>query len=244
MSKNLSLQTIAFYNNLITSIDLKKNADLEELYCSDNQLTTLDLRNNSKLKTLYTENNHISSLDLSSNPSLNAFTARDQTYSIEVDEDTLEFDLSSLPGNFDPAMATDWKGADVIPGSTILKLDSSRPTAVTYRYYSNFNKESWYALDDWYAPDELNSLFNVTLYVKYVSKNILIPYPYGAVICPTQPLQTIPLTPIPVQQKELDDIQGQVAQLPKTGEQESRAVAISSLLLLSLGAFFMISRRK
>lgn len=86
---------------------------------------------------------------------------------------------------------------------------------------------------------------DVTLFVTYVSRNILIPCPYGAVICPTQPAyQTIPLTPVPVQQKSVDNIQGQVAQLPKTGEQDSRAVAISSLLLLSLGAFFMISRRK
>ena len=184
-------------------------------------------------------------MDLNSNPLLNAFIARDLTYSIEVDEDTLEFDLSSLPGNFNPAMATDWVGADVVPGSTILKLDSSRPTAVTYRYYSNFNKESWYSVDDWYAHDKLNSLFNVTLYVKYVSRNILIPCPYGAVICPTQPVyQTVPLTPVPVQQVPADNIQGQVAQLPKTGEQEPKAVAISSLLLLSLGAFFIISKRK
>ena len=242
VSKNLSLGVFSFYNNLITSIDLKKNDELKELYCSDNQLTTLDLSNNSKLITLYTQNNHISSLDLSSNPNFQNLVATDQTYSIEVDKDTLEFDLSSLPGNFNPAMASKWVGADVVPGSTILKLDSSRPTAVTYLYYSNFNNNPFFPIDD------LRSKFNVTLYVTYVEgppKNILIPCPYGAVICPTQPAyQTIPLTPVPVQQVPADNIQGQVAQLPKTGEQDAKAVAISSLLLLSLGAFFMISRRK
>lgn len=136
-------------------------------------------------------------------------------------------------------MASDWEGADVVPGSTILKLDSSRPTAVTYRYYSNFSNKTFFPIDDF------RSRFNVTLFVTYVSRNILIPCPYGAVICPTQPAyQTIPITPVPVQQKQADDIQGQVSQLPKTGEQEPKAVAISSLLLLSLGAFFVISRRK
>ena len=95
------------------------------------------------------------------------------------------------------------------------------------------------------VPYPKDFTIEVTLFVTYVSKNILIPCPYGAVICPTQPAyQTIPLTPVPVQQIPVDNIQGQVAQLPKTGEQESRAVAISSLLLLSLGAFFIISRKK
>ena len=219
------------HNNKLSSLSLNQCENLIELICNDNQLTALDVSNNLKLKEILVSNNHLTSLDLSKNPELLAqyFEGEHQTYSIEVDQDTLEFDLSSLPGNFIPARARKWVGASV-SGMT-LNLDPSMPATVTYNYDAD--------------PDREGFIMDVTLFVTYVSRNILIPCPYGAVICPTQPAyQTIPLTPVPVQQVPVDNIQGQVAQLPKTGEQESRAIAISSLMLLSLGAFFMISRRK
>ncbi|MCI6603375.1 MAG: LPXTG cell wall anchor domain-containing protein [Clostridiales bacterium] len=231
LGRHPQLKTLLCFNNLLSTLSLNQCENLKDLQCNDNQLTTLDLSNNPDLEYLTISNNHLTSLDLSKNLQLRAknFKGEHQTYSIEVDRDTLEFDLSSLPGNFIPARASDWKGASV-SGMT-LNLDPSMPATVTYNYDADRNRPGF--------------IMDVTLFVTYVSRNILIPCPYGAVICPTQPAyQTIPLTPVPVQQKSVDNIQGQVAQLPKTGEQDSRAVAISSLLLLSLGAFFMISRRK
>lgn len=232
LAQNTQLSTLSCLHNQLTELDLHMNTELQYLECSVNSLSTLDVSHNSKLTIINCHSNKITSLDLSKNEKLDPeyCLVGPQTYSIEVDRDTLEFDLSSLPGNFIPARARKWVGASV-SGMT-LKLDPSMPATVTYNYD---------------ADPARKFTMDVTLFVTYVEgppKDILIPCPYGAVICPTQPLQTIPLTPVPVQQKELDDIQGQVAQLPKTGEQESKAVAISSLLLLSLGAFFIISRRK
>ncbi len=231
LSNNPILDGIDISNNLLTSLDVSQNPQLYYLDISKNQVTSLDVRQNPQLGYLYISNNHLTSLDLSKNDKLSAkdFKGEHQTFSIEVDRDTLEFDLSSLPGNFIPARARKWVGASV-SGMT-LNLDPSMPATVTYNYDAD--------------PDREGFIMDVTLFVTYVSKNILIPCPYGAVICPTQPAyQTIPLTPVPVQQVPADNIQGQVAQLPKTGEQDAKAVAISSLLLLSLGAFFIISRRK
>ena len=231
LSNNPILDGIDISNNLLTSLDVSQNPQLYYLDISKNQVTSLDVRQNPQLGYLYISNNHLTSLDLSKNDKLSAkdFKGKHQTYSIEVDRDTLEFDLSSLPGNFIPARASEWKGAS-ISGMT-LNLDPSMPSTVTYNYNADTNRDGF--------------IMDVTLFVTYVSKNILIPCPYGAVMCPTQPAyQTIPLTPVPVQQMPADNIQGQVAQLPKTGEQDSRAVALGSLVLLSLGAFLVISRRK
>ena len=225
------LHTLECNGNYLTGLDISNNLELYYLAVSNNQLTELDLSHNLELDMLKCSNNHLTSLDLSKNLRLQHyyFKGEHQTYNIEVDRDTLEFDLSSLPGNFIPARASGWVGASV-SGMT-LKLDPSMPATVTYNYDADLDREGF--------------IMDVTLLVTYVPEDILIPCPYGAVICPTQPAyQTIPLTPVPVQQVPADNIQGQVAQLPKTGEQESKAVAISSLLLLSLGAFFIISRRK
>lgn len=244
VSQNTSLDRLECSQNQLSQLDLKNNKTLFSLLCKSNQLSTLDLKNNGKLSFLTADNNYLTSLDCSENNLWMKFSADNQTYNIKVDINTLEFDLRSLPGIFNPAMASEWVGAEVEPGSTILKLDSSRPQTVTYIYDSNIKDANWEGWSD----------FNVTLYVTYIEtppqpKDILIPCPYGAVICPTQPAyQTNPLTPvptpIPVQQKTADDIQAQVAQLPKTGAQEPMAVAFSSLLLLSLGAFLIISRKK
>ena len=223
------LEAIHCDNNQLSSLSLGQCSNLCTLQCANNQLTELDLSNNLKLEGLECANNHLTSLDVSKNPELFYFEGDHQTYSIEVDRDTLEFDLSSLPGNFNPDRAREWVGASV-SGMT-LKLDPSMPATVTYNYNADQNRDGF--------------IMDVTLYVTYVSKDILIPCPYYAAMCPTQPAyQTVPLTPVPVQQVPADNIQGQVAQLPKTGEQESKAVAISSLLLLSLSSFFIISRRK
>ena len=228
VSHNSNLTILYCHSNKISALDISNCLSLEDLSCAINQISSLDVSHNTKLNSIECFENHLTSLDISNNDMLSPENFHGghgpyegpQTYSIEVDQDTLEFDLSSLPGSFNPASASDWKGASV-SGMT-LKLDPSMPATVTYNYDANQSRDGF--------------TMDVTLYVKYVSRNILIPCPYGAVICPTQPAyQTVPITPVPVQQ---------VAQLPKTGEQDPIAVALGSLMLLSLGAFFMISRRK
>ncbi len=234
LSKNVNLEQLWCWDNQLSHIDLSMNSLLSNFKCKNNQLTSLDLRNCPKLHTFLCENNHLTSIDLRKNGELVTVYGDNQTYAIEVNEDTLAFDLNKLPPVFDPSKASHWEGATV--SDTTLNLDPSKPTEVKYWYEGNPEIKNWSSL-------------TVTLFVTYVKtppqpKDILIPCPYGAVICPTQPTQTIPLTPVPVQQKTADDVQAQVAQLPKTGEQEPTAVAFSSLLLLSLGAFLIISRKK
>ena len=182
LGEHPGLVSLDCHNNKLSSLSLNQCENLIELMCNDNQLTALDVSNNLKLKEILVSNNHLTSLDLSKNPELLAqyFEGEHQTYSIEVDQDTLEFDLSSLPGNFIPARARKWVGASV-SGMT-LNLDPSMPATVTYNYDAD--------------PDREGFIMDVTLFVTYVSKDILIPCPYYAAMCPTQPAyQTVPITP-------------------------------------------------
>lgn len=244
ISNNLNLRALFCEENQLTTLDLSHNSKLGTLNANDNLLTTLDLSHNPKLSYLYIYNNQLTSLDLAHNPKLVFLECGGQSYNIKVYKETLKFDLNSLPRDFVPDRVNFWQGAK-LDGSSI-KIDPTMPDHIWYGYNTKWPSK----------PVPYKTYFYGSLKITYIEtppqptqpKDILIPCPYGAVICPTQPAQTIPLTPvptpIPVQQKSADDVQAQVAQLPKTGEQDTKALAIRSLLLLSLGAFFIISKKK
>lgn len=119
-------------NNQLTALDLSHNTALKELSCSNNQLTVLDLSHNTALTKLYCQKNKLTSLDLTANTNITEFNGVDQEYDIVVDKNTLTFDLTSLPGHFNPSKASAWAGGSF--SGTTFTLDPSRPNQVTYTY--------------------------------------------------------------------------------------------------------------
>ncbi|MDO5015034.1 MAG: InlB B-repeat-containing protein, partial [Clostridia bacterium] len=103
ISQNTALTFLYCDTNRLTNLDVSQNTALTVLECQNNQLTTLDVSQNPALETLKCKNNQLTSLDVSANANLTTFDAADQQYNIEVDENTLTFDLSSLPGDFNLA---------------------------------------------------------------------------------------------------------------------------------------------
>lgn len=135
--------------DVVTDIDVsnKDIADLKgiecfkklnRLYCRNNQLTALDLSHNTALTKLYCQKNKLTSPDLTANTNITEFNGVDQEYDIEVDKNTLTFDLTSLPGHFNPSKASAWAGGSV--SGTTLTLDPSKPNQVTYTYNAGNGK--------------------------------------------------------------------------------------------------------
>ncbi|MDO5044829.1 MAG: hypothetical protein Q4E22_06015, partial [Coriobacteriia bacterium] len=116
----------------MTELDISKNEYLFELDCSNNQLTSLDVSNNPELTNL---NAGYHDEDESQDSS--------QKYSIEVDKNTLKFDLSSLPGNFNFSNAVDWSTDNVSASDNTLTFDAATPTTVTYTYKADKDRESF-----------------------------------------------------------------------------------------------------
>ncbi|MDO5044547.1 MAG: hypothetical protein Q4E22_04545, partial [Coriobacteriia bacterium] len=115
------------------------------LSCDRNQLTELNVSENTALEILKFAINQLTSLDVSQNQSLEPefFDASDQEYDIEVDENTLKFDLSSLPGNFNFSNAVDWSTDNVSASDNTLTFDAATPTTVTYTYKADKDRESF-----------------------------------------------------------------------------------------------------
>ncbi|WP_427848635.1 leucine-rich repeat domain-containing protein, partial [Peptoniphilus sp. SGI.035] len=132
---NTALVELHCSENKLSALDLSKNLALVELNCDENQLSTLDVSKNLALKKLWCNKNHLTSLDLSKNEKIKNFNGNDEKYTIEVDKKDLSFDLASLPGNFNPALTSDWERATI--SDSTLKLNSSKPSFVKYRYKVN-----------------------------------------------------------------------------------------------------------
>ncbi len=138
VSKNTNLEVLNCGNNQLTQLDLSKNPALYGLYCHNNKLTTLDVSNHTELRTLDCENNGLQVLNVSGCPDLidldcrnNELTSLDVSntgldstvnyvyleyagnhYKIAPDANN-QFDLSTLPGNFDPAKVIDITGGSI-----------------------------------------------------------------------------------------------------------------------------------
>ncbi|MDO5014912.1 MAG: InlB B-repeat-containing protein, partial [Clostridia bacterium] len=150
VSQNPALERLECYSNQLTELDVRQNPALKSLRCMTNKLTVLDVSQNPALEKLECYNNQLTSLDVSANSNLDTFDARFQEYNIEVDPDILSFNLSSLPGNFNPERAHNLVGATV--SGTTLIVDSTKPAKITYNYNAVDNDKT----------------FDVTLNVTYI----------------------------------------------------------------------------
>ena len=130
VSKNTALTDLNCSNNELTALDVSKNTALTVLRSNHNQLTTLDVSKNTALLYLSCTSNQLTSLDLNNTKITNDPNCRNNIYQIVVDNDRT-FDLSTLPGNFVVAKASDWSGGTV--SGNMLTVDSGKDT-VTYKY--------------------------------------------------------------------------------------------------------------
>ena len=132
VTKNPNLGYLFCDSNQLTALDVTKNPNLNYFSCSNNQLTALDLTNKPGLTSLGCSNNQLTSLDLTANAYIHFYSIHNQKYNIEVSKSDLTFDLSSLPGSFDPSKASEWQGGTV-SGNT-LTLNDANTNKVTYKY--------------------------------------------------------------------------------------------------------------
>lgn len=130
VTQNTALETLVCYNNQLTDLDVSNNTKLAALACHQNKLTALDLSQNPDLTDLDCSENKLTSLNCTNNANLTSFEGGNQKADIFVANNTLTFDLTSLPG-FDPSKASGWSTGTVSEG--VLNLNTKPPT-VTYSY--------------------------------------------------------------------------------------------------------------
>ena len=130
VSENTALTELDCRFNKLTALDVSKNTALTILECNANRLTALDVSKNTALLYLSCTSNQLTSLDLNNTKITNDPNCRNNIYQIVVDNDPT-FDLSTLPGNFVVAKASDWSGGTV--SGNMLTVDSGKDT-VTYKY--------------------------------------------------------------------------------------------------------------
>ncbi len=128
VSSNTALTELNCSGNDITELDIRSNTALINLFVNECKLTELDVRNNSALECFYFHGNQLTSLDLSNKNDLSTVNSNGNQYTITLAEDNT-FDLSTLPGNFDVAKASNWVGGTV--EGTVLTAESE---TVTYTY--------------------------------------------------------------------------------------------------------------
>ncbi len=127
---NPALENLYCPDNQLISLDIRQNPLLKILECHVNRLTQLDVSNCPELKVLKCQENQLTNLELSALTALETLSCQNNTYEIELDAFE-SFDLSALPGNFDPTKASDWTGGTASDG--ILTADA-KVTSVTYSY--------------------------------------------------------------------------------------------------------------
>ena len=137
VKKNLALEGLICSQNQLKDLNVMRNTALETLICFNNQLTTLDVTKNLALESLDCGSNKLTSLDLKENQLISGFNGNNQEYDIAVGKKTMTFDLTSLPGNFDPLKASRWAGASV--SKSTLNLNNTKPSEVTYTYKAKDN---------------------------------------------------------------------------------------------------------
>lgn len=113
LSTNKELTEVWCWRNNMKSLNVSGLEKLTTLKCQYNSLTSLSLSDNTALTMLRAWNNMLTSIDVSRNTLLNvddkdSFNVNNNVYTISSSG---TFDLSKLPGNFDPAMTTWWEGA-------------------------------------------------------------------------------------------------------------------------------------
>ena len=170
VSQNAQLEELQCNQNQLTELDVSRNPALRYLDCGTNQLTSLDVRKNATLKYLYCDQNYLTSLDVSQNPALlllscngNQLTSldlsqtavaalgvSDNKITIEVEETSRTFDLSTLPGKFDVTKATKWNGGTVSGNTLTVNEDANQ---VTYTYDCGKDWSKTFTLNVNVVPD-------------------------------------------------------------------------------------------
>ena len=170
VTKNIALEELSCSQNQLTELDVRQNAALTYLDCGTNQLTSLDVCKNAALKYLYCSQNNLTSLDVSQNPALlliacsgNQLTSldlsqtavaalgtSDNKITIEVEETSRTFDLSTLPGKFDVTKATKWNGGTVSGNTLTVNAGANQ---VTYTYDCGKDWSKTFTLNVNVVPD-------------------------------------------------------------------------------------------
>ena len=134
VSQNTNLTILRCGSNHLAELDVSRNANLTRLNCEYNNLAVLDVSKNPELKHINCEKNGLTSLDLNQNGKLEYVNLTEHQF---YGKGTLPaggtFDLTTLPGSFDPKRATDWQGGTVNVTTGILTVNADA-AAVTYKY--------------------------------------------------------------------------------------------------------------
>ena len=130
VSRNTALKKLYCGKNRLTSLNVNGNAALKDLLCFKNRLTALDVSKNTALTYLDCSNNQLTSLDISKNTQLHTLYADNNAYEIEPDE-SVKFNLSTLPGGFNRSKAGGWTGGSVSGNTLTVDKDAA---LVTYTY--------------------------------------------------------------------------------------------------------------
>ena len=132
VSKNVNLSILDCCGNDLSELNVSQNVALSGLYCNNNALTALDVRQNVVLSDLDCSNNALTALDVSQCNVLQYLECSDNVHSIEYMGTQTNFDLSTLPGNFDVSKVSEWVTSGVNVNGTILTMDSQK--TIIYRY--------------------------------------------------------------------------------------------------------------
>lgn len=103
VTQNSNLNYLNCGENYLTFLDVSNNTMLESLNCDYNQLDELDVSKNTQLETLYCSNNQLTSLDIS-NTVLDVYGLGCFDNVKHVTLINNQFDVSTLPGNFNTSM--------------------------------------------------------------------------------------------------------------------------------------------
>ncbi len=134
ISNCAALETLSCYKNELTAIDVTCNTKLEYLDCAFNSIQVLDISNCTMLQTLFCSDNQLTSLDTSNSANLSAVYCATNEYDIgKIGANTKTFDLSNLPGDFDPAKTSNWQGA-VYENGMLTNIEGVNGYTVKYTY--------------------------------------------------------------------------------------------------------------
>lgn len=125
---NKKLEDLACTQNLLPYLDVSNSCDkLEELYCENNLLEYLNV-GTANLMFLKCSNNRLTSLDITGSEYFGMLECLEQQKTVKVSS-RRQFDLSTLPGNFDVSKTSNWQGGTV-QGNVLTFIDDT----VTYTY--------------------------------------------------------------------------------------------------------------
>ena len=157
LSQNSLLTSMTLSGNALTSLDTSGNPKLDYLFASNNQLEEVNLSGSPKLTNVHLDNNRLHQLDVSANPKLASlgvsqnplaavklgksnmvFRVNDPTQIAITVQDSQSIDLKAYAPMFDPALATNLKGATMDEQGVLTGWISGSP--ITYTYDVGYNQ--------------------------------------------------------------------------------------------------------